>query len=246
MGVKPPSFAKNFLQSLNSQSSSAEQIAVFDSLWDSVIRAVDDTVRSGRSDLGAAIVYRGGKWTGLAGVQLANASTLDPPLRMFLASVAGEDAKVRIRLDAERLADMTFHTVSGPIEAENPLRVFFGERLDIAFGLRPEAAYLAFGAQPIAIIKEAVGRSALAISKPIPPLELRLSVGKLAQMVAATSQEPLPSQARAIATQAQAGSGRDQVTLTLDRVSDGLRCRIRAEEGLLRVLVAAWASAIPR
>ncbi len=237
---------KQFQQGLNSPSIPPQDAAILQQLWEALMRAVDQTVRTGRSDLGAALVCRGGKWTAVAGVYLAGAAKLDAPFRRLAATLGNKNADIQIRLDAEQLADLTLHTLSFPIDPSSPLAELCGARLNTAVGLRPDIVYLAFGNQPLAVVKEAAAQSALAMSRPMPPLDLRLSLGRLAELVAAASPEPIQSETRKIAAQEQAGSGKDHVIMTLDQNARSLRSRITAEEGVLRVLATAWADAIPR
>jgi hypothetical protein len=149
-----------------------------------------------------------------------------------------------IQWNAASHGDVKFHTLAVPVpdDKEAP-RKLLGETVDVAFGIGPEAVYLAAGRNNLEAVKKAIDASAAEPGKRVSPFELAVSLGPMAEVAAAQADEgPEKATAQAIADMLRAeGQGRDHLRLTGQVIPNGLRYRFEAEQGVLKAIGKAAA-----
>jgi hypothetical protein len=149
-----------------------------------------------------------------------------------------EDSKFpTINWNAAKHAGVSFHTmkVEVPEHLESP-RKYLGSEANIAIGIGPEAVYLAVGRDNLEAIKKAIDASAADPDKSVPPFELAISLGPVAEVLAAEMKndqwkQSLEKVADMLRKEAQ---GRDHFRMIGRVIPNGLRYRVEVEEGVLR------------
>ncbi len=207
--------------------------------------ALTATVKTGQVDGGASLHASADSISLVAGVLVKDTAKFESGLKK-LESAAKETHKEfpGIQWNAASHAGVNFHTLSVPVPADKEApRKLLGETVDIAFGVGPEAVYLAAGRDNIQAVKKAIDASAAEPGKKVSPFELAVSLGPMAEFAAAQADEgPEKATAKAIADMLRAeGQGRDHLRLTGQVIPNGLRYRFEAEQGVLKAMGKAAA-----
>ncbi len=145
-----------------------------------------------------------------------------------------------IKLQAQRHRGVNFHTIQVPIPTSgadsHKLTALFGESIELAVGIGRQALYFAAGRDALETLKQAIDRSAENEGKLVPPVELSLRLGPVAETVAVLGPAGQRALAELIAKELKKISGGDQLNLLVTPTAFGVRYRLEAEEGLLRLL----------
>jgi hypothetical protein len=206
---------------------------------DDFLSALAATTKSGRLEGGATMQIAPGSITVVAGAHVKDSDKFEAGLRKLEAARKKKDAEFDgFKWNAARHRDITFHTMSVPIpEEQEAPRHYFGEKADIAFGIGPEAVYLAIGRDHLDAVKQAIDASAAEPDKAVPPFELAISLTPFVEIIAVKAdgdqQKVLENVAEMLRNEA---AGRDHIRIDARRIPNGLRHRIEAEEGVLRAL----------
>jgi hypothetical protein len=203
------------------------------------------TVKTGKVDGGASLHATANSLTLFAGAMVKDTAKFESGLKKLEeAAKKTHEEFPGIQWNAASHGDVKFHTLSVPVpdDKEAP-RKLLGETVDVAFGIGPEAVYVAAGRNNLEAVKKAIDASAAEPGKSVSPFELAVSLGPMAEVAAAQADEgPEKATAQAIADMLRAeGQGRDHLRLTGQVIPNGLRYRFEAEQGVLKAIGKAAA-----
>jgi hypothetical protein len=204
------------------------------------IDAVKATLEAGTTDGGASLKMSSDSLTFVAGGFIADPAKVESGLKKIAeaAEEEGEDVP-EIKWAAEKYQDVTFHTLQIPIEGDKreEARKLLGEKADMAVGIGKKAVYFALGRDALATIKQVIDASAKTPNKPIPPMEMTLSLGPILEVAKTFADADKKPQLELVAEMLSGeAKGRDHVRMIGQPIENGLRMRIEAEEGVLRAI----------
>jgi hypothetical protein len=174
----------------------------------------------------------------VAGSAIADGATLDKLVKQVVAEVAKSDPKIgqMIKLDVENVEGVRFHAINVPTPATEA-EPFFGETLDIVLGIANDKLFIAVGRNAANTLKETIVQSKANGSKVVLPLQVSLDLGQIAKFVAVVADdEDVKTKAAAFADAMDEVDGKDHLTLTSTPIPNGIRVRLEAEEGILKVV----------
>ena len=194
-------------------------------------KALDPTLKSG--DVDAVAVLRapseGGAQTLLLGSQVKDGEALDRAFRDLVKGLPEGD-RARIKLDADEAGSVKIHRLDVQQDFDEQARQAFGDNpLYLAFG--PDAAFLVFGADGVETIKKALA------SRPATaePLQLELSLARLAPAIAVNRKDTKGAVARAAREAFGEDRDADRVRLVLEG-GKGLNLRFRMKAPVLKFI----------
>jgi hypothetical protein len=180
----------------------------------------------------------------VAGVLVKDTAKFEEGLKKLDNAAKKQHEFPGLRWNAASHAGVNFHTLSVPVPADKEApRKLLGETANIAIGVGPEAVYLAVGRDNIDVVKKAIDTSAREQGKRVPPFELAVSMGPVAEVAASQAEDgPQKAAAQAIADMLRAeGQGKDHLRITGQIIPNGLRYRFEAEQGVLKAVGKAAA-----
>jgi hypothetical protein len=203
------------------------------------------TAKTGQMDGGAALHASADSLTLVAGALVKDPAKVESGLRKLEAAAQRKHKEFAgIQWNAENHAGVTFHTLTVPVPEEHagPHKLL-GDEASVAVGIGPEAVYLAVGRNNLDAAKKAIDASAADKGKQVPPFELSVSLGPVAEVMASQAEEgPQKAAAEAIAELLRTeAKGMDHLRVTGNVVPNGLRYRFEAEQGVLKALGKAAA-----
>jgi len=204
------------------------------------------TVASGRFDGAAAAVLKSDAVTLLAGAYVADGAKLEATLKELAEAARAENpefvAQV-LKLDAEQYEGVNFHTVSIPIpdDAEDRDKIvqIVGESFEIVVGIGAESAYVSAGRDAMKTLKEAITKSREESSLAVPPMQVSLALGALADFIAELGDEEDRAQAAQLAALLADAAGKDHLNLVVKPIERGAQLRLEIEEGILKAIGTA-------
>ena len=208
--------------------------------------AIAETLKSGHLDGGAALHAGADSLTFVSGFHIKDTAKVESGFKKLEAAGKKQPDFPGIKWNALTHAGVAFHTITIPVpETEKSPRKMLGEKLDIAIGIGPETAYLAFGKDNIAALKKAIDESAANKGKSVPPFDLSLSLTPIIEVAAAQADDP---KAQVISEKVleflkKDGQGRDHIRVVGQMVPNGLKYHFEAEEGVLKAIGQAAAAA---
>jgi hypothetical protein len=206
-----------------------------------VFDAIEATVKEGQIDAGASLNASPNSMTFIAGVHLKEPGKIEDALKKLETAAKRQPDFPGIKWNAANHAGVNFHTMTAPVpEDKKGPRKMFGETVDISFGIGPDAVYVAFGKDNIAAVSKAIDASAADRSKTVPPFAVSLSLGPIIAIAADAADGPEKAALQAVADKVNnQANGRDHIRVTGEVISNGLRYRIEAEEGVLQAVGTA-------
>jgi hypothetical protein len=209
-----------------------------------LLDAFEATIMAGEIDGGAALQVRPGSLTVVAGVHVKDSSKVESGLKKLEANAKKSPEFPGIQWNAASHAGVNFHTLTMPLteDLESPRRLL-GSEAEIAIGIGKEAVYVAVGRDNLESLKKAIDASAAEPGKAVPLFELAVSLGPIAETLAAEApdadkKKTLEAVAQMLRNEAQ---GRDHVRAVGRLIPNGLTYRFEAEEGVLRAIGKAQA-----
>lgn len=202
------------------------------------------TAKTGRMDGAASLLASADSVTLVAGAAVAEPAKFEDGLKKLEAAAKRSPEFPGIQWNADSHAGVAFHTLTVPVPADQAApRQLLGDEASIAFGIGPDAVYLAAGRDNLATVKKAMDASAAQHDKQVEPFELALSVGPVAEVLAVQAEDgPQREAAQAIADLLRAEApGSDHIRITGNVIPNGLRYRFEAERGVLKALGKAAA-----
>jgi hypothetical protein len=194
-------------------------------------KALGPTLRSG--DVDAVAVLRApagdGAHTLLLGYKVKDGESVD---RAFHDVVKGlrEGDRARIKLDADQAGSVKIHRIDAQKDYDEQGRRAFGDN-PIYLAIGPDAAFLVFGADGVETIKKALAAPPQAAQ----PLQLDVSLGRLAPAIAINRKDTKGEVAKA----AQDAFGRDRDADRVRLVVEGgktLRLRFSMKTPVLKFI----------
>jgi hypothetical protein len=200
--------------------------------------AAQATIEGGQMDGGAAVIMHPDSLTAVAGFLVKDPGKFESGLKKIAEVGAKEPDFGGVEWNAANHAGVNFHTMSVPIpEDQEDARKMLGDKVDVAVGIGTDSVYVAIGRDNMDAINKAIDASRAEPNKEVSPFELSLALGPIMETAAANGkaedQESLQAIADMLSNTAQ---GRDHIRMTGQFISNGLRYRVEAEEGVLRAI----------
>jgi hypothetical protein len=172
-----------------------------------LLQALTPTLKSAELDAGFDIrgPGAGGLYTVVAGVKVKDGAAIEKALRDAVLKVPQEERK-GLQVDFDKAGDVRIHRVT-PDKVDEQTRQLFGDN-PFFFAARDDAVLMAAGAKGLEALKGAVA----AAPAPGKPLQLEVSLARLAKVMA-REQKAAPEAARKAFA---ADKGGDKIRVTLE------------------------------
>ncbi len=144
-----------------------------------------------------------------------------------------------VKLDADTAGDVNLHLVSLPLEKcrhREAVAGAVGETLDVVLGFGPKAVYVAAGRNAMRTLKRAIGRSARMADAVVPPVEVTVDLGALAESAAGCPSEKVQAKGKKALEILESAGDRDRIRFTVEAVERGLKLRLEVDEGVYRLM----------
>jgi hypothetical protein len=200
--------------------------------------AFESTLETGRMDGGGALQLGAGSFTLVAAAQIAEPGKFESGLKKLAAVAEKEPDFNGVQWNAATHEGVNFHTLSVPVPAdEEQARRMFGEKVDVAIGIGSDAVYVAAGQDNLAAVNRAIDASKADPNKEVPPFEFSASLGQIMEAAAANSNDENTAIFQAIAKMLKDDAqGRDHIRVSGMLITNGIKYRFEAEEGVLRAI----------
>jgi hypothetical protein len=107
----------------------------------------------------------------------------------------------------------------------------------VAIGIGSDAVYVAAGQDNLAAVNRAIDASKADPNKEVPPFEFSASLGQIMEAAAANSNDENTAIFQAIAKMLKDDAqGRDHIRVSGMLITNGIKYRFEAEEGVLRAI----------
>ena len=200
-----------------------------------VLDVVDKTVNEGKTDVGTAVVLAPKSFKFVGGVRVADGQALAGAFAKLIELGKSRADVPDIEITVEQHQGIDLHTFAVPLpDGENDARKVLGENMDVVIGMGPTNLFFGFGAGSEDLLKAVIDRSIENGEKPVPPVHFQMALKPLFNFLASIdpNNEKLASQAEVLADT----RGGDSISVTVTAIENGLRCRLRIEEGVLEML----------
>lgn len=235
----------NALSELEKQGLSDDQLKQAKQLAGDLMDVLDKTLEAGKLDAAASLKLGPSVLTLVAGTRIADGGKLESTIKQLIQQVGKDEPEVAkfIKLDAEQHGGVRLHVLSVPtagMDGGEKLAALVGQTMDVVVGISDDSLYLAAGRDAAKTLKQAIDASKAGAGKALPPMQLSLAAGAIAQFVAAIGDEDVKPGAEMVAKMLEGSAGKDHVKLTATQIPNGAQVRLEVEEGLLKL-----AGAIP-
>jgi len=211
-----------------------------------MLRVASETAATGRLDRRVSLVMKPDGVTLVGASHVANGPDLEKTLGMLLKVARQKHGDVVDKVfkpNAEEYRGVKLHVLSIPItdkhKDHNAALALLGKNIEVVFGVAPEAVGFAAGRDAMKTMKQAIDRSLDNPDQATKPAEFTISVGRVADFLAAVAEEKDKPGFAAAAAILKKNPGKDKVTGTVEPIERGMRAQLQIEEGVLKVIAAA-------
>lgn len=213
---------------------SEKELDVTREMIEAFFKAVDDTIRTGTMDGGATLLLQDDDVTFVAGGHVANAKSLEAPLRKLIDVAKNEPGFPDVEFDVAKHGDVSFHRATIPIPANDVQgRQIFGESLEVILGIGEKSVYFALGNNCVPTIRKVMDASGGPVDENAPQAQLTLSLAPIMNFAANVSGD---EKAAAIAKQFRDGAMNDKIRITSRTIERGSTSRIKMDAGVFPVI----------
>lgn len=200
--------------------------------------AFQATMESGHIDGAASLHMAAEGLTLVAGASIKEPAKFESGLKKLAALAEKEPEFNGVQWNAATHEGVNFHTLSVPVpEDDADARQMFGEKVDVAFGIGPDAVFVAAGDGNLDAAKKAIDASKAEAGKEVPPFEFSAALGQIMAFAAVHSKEEDRAMVQSIADMLKNDAqGRDHVRAKYTFIENGAKYRFEAEEGVLRAI----------
>lgn len=210
----------------------AETRDTIKAIFEDLLAAAGAMIRSGEFDMVASAQVEPAGLSVLAALATPEPGRVDAALKKAAALTENDPRLPQVAWAAETFADVDVHTLSVEV-SDRHWRQVLGPLLEVAVGIGQDAVYLAVG--PSAVQDLAAALNSPSGPTPIDPLQLSLSVGRLMQLAAETSEAANQDSAvPRMMAQLLEGGADDKITWNLSSVTNGVHYRLSVGEGVLK------------
>ncbi len=201
----------------------------------SVLDVVDQTVRQGKTDVGATLLLAPESFKFVAGVRVADGHALADAFQRLFELAKHQPNVPEVNFFAEKYRDLDLHTLVLPIaESDKDARKILGQNVDITIATGPESLYFALGKGSDTLLKKVADRSAENGEQKVAPVQLRVALKPIMNFLASVDKENLKQSA--MAEVIEQASGGDGILLRVQPIDGGIGCRLEIEEGVLELI----------
>jgi hypothetical protein len=195
---------------------------------------VDDTIKAGKMDVGAAIVLAPNSLSAAAGGFVANGPDLEKAIKKLVELGKSDPNFPPVKFDVETHKGVRMHSITIPMTDEGGKHLF-GDSLDVYLGIGEKSAYLAFGKDSLGLLKSILDKGPASDSvTPMPPVQLNVALSPIMQF--ASSMNPGDQSVQMISTLLASSQGKDHIRLTAHTIENGVLYRLAVEEGVLKII----------
>ena len=200
-----------------------------------LLQVAEDTVKGGKSDAGAVLLLKPKSLSFGVGGLVADGTKLADALKDLVAFAKDKAAPLpEVKFDAEKHAGVTFHTASIPLQtSKEEARVLLGDPLQVVVGTGAHSAFLAFGQEPLELLKKVIDQSASGASKPLPPGQLTIALTPILELAASMNDNPA---LKTTLDSLKQTPGEDRILISTMPVDRGLTVRLQLEAGVVKVI----------
>ena len=230
---------KSFLAEMENQGLSEDQLKLAKEMADDVLDVLQKTIESKKSDGGLAVLMEPGAATVVFGAEVVNGGKLEGVLKKLVE--ADSDAAKMIKLNADTHEGVRLHTITPPMN-DPRLVPIVGDKPEMVIGIADDKLLVAAGHDAVKTLKKVLDASKAGADKEVPPLEIKLAVGKIAKFATEMAKDNAPPEAQmkmSMLTSVLVKAGdKDHVTITASPISQGVRVRVEMEEGLVKAIAS--------
>lgn len=196
-----------------------------------LLDVAEATLAGGKVDTVGIVTLDGKNLQFSAATHIAEGNKLNQTIRDIVELAREEPEFPEAKLDAAKVGDVSIHLLQVPVpEDEEDARAVFGDQVEIAVGVGPDAAYLSIGPGAVDNVKKiAAGGN----TKSVRPMAMRVSVGQLIKFGAHFNNDPELQQL--LPAIEQAGK-RDHVEVVVEAIPNGARYKLKFEDGILKII----------
>lgn len=208
-------------------------------LADAVAHTLRKAVEHKNLDAGMAIRLDAAGGVLLAGVSLADVAGLEAVFHHATEAIPENDSVAKkIAMAEETYGGIHLHTISLTMP-DRHLTSLLGDPLEIAVGIADDRLLIAAGRDAVPTLKNAIDRSKSMGAKEVPPLKITAAVAPVMRLLATVGEDPrLKASAAMVAGLFQNDAGGGCLTLSIERIPQGVRLRLRADEKVLKGLIS--------
>jgi hypothetical protein len=204
------------------------------------IDAILATVKAGTVDGGAVVMASPDAVTGVAGGLILEPAKIEAGLKSLAESMAktGDNDMPEIKWNAESHSDIAFHTMQIPVKDDEAKKIF-GDQMDVVVGLGGQSAYVAWGKNAAAALKQVIDASAEMPKQATLPLKLTVTVSKIidtAKSVAPDDKKPVLEM---VSSMLASAAGKDHVIIAAQPVENGAQIRFELEQGVIQAIATS-------
>jgi hypothetical protein len=196
-----------------------------------LIDVANATIDSGKVDSVGSVSLDGTNLQFAAAAHIADGEKLNATIREIVQLAKDEPDFPGATLDAAKVGNVSIHLMSVPVpDDEEQAQAIFGESVEIAVGVGPNAAFLCIGKDAVGRMKDLASASG---TKAVKPMLMRASVG---QLIKFGSQFDGGSEIQQLLGAVDEMGDRDHVEVVVDAIPNGAKYQLRIEDGILKLI----------
>ncbi|MCS7306717.1 MAG: hypothetical protein NZ602_16615 [Thermoguttaceae bacterium] len=242
-----PQLKKQLLEQLQDQGLSDEQIKKAKELLEELFTLLEESAEAKAMDMAASLVLKADALSLLMGGSVPNGTKIEAWFKKLVKAVQEEEPAIEnhVKLNADTYEGVNLHVATVPLPPDTPdaekLSKLLGPQLDIVLGTAPNALYLAIGQDAEKLLKKAITQSKQKAGTPVIPTEMSFSLGKFLQFLQDVAEDQGPQERMVLQSLTKIlakSGGKDNITLKVTPVPNGVQIRLELQEGVLSIFGA--------
>ena len=220
-------------EQLEDEDLSEEDIDTLEALVTDITKVLSETLAAGKMDGGAVLMMEEQEMNFASGFLVAKPKELEDVIKKYvpiLEKKAGSELQVELNSGSHK--DVTFHRITVDVPDEDAAKLL-GEQVQVIVGIGSETAYLAFGSNPLDLVKKAMDGNGP--SQKQPAFQANFQVGQFLKMANQANSDPMLNKM----AKKLLADGNDRVRITTDYIENGYQGRLEVQDGILSLIKVA-------
>lgn len=205
-------------------------------LANTIFDAMEETFKEGKLDAGG-VVFIDDAINGAIGMRIANPKKIETTVKEIVASAEGtlSDDDIQFNLNSGNHSGVNMHEIIISVDDDEDIHAYVGGQVKVILGIGEKDVYVAFGKEPIDLLKKAMDASSTKPATNNVAIDYNMFFEPIMKFAAATAGDESVEQMAEIL----AAKGNDRIRATFEYGEKDVLMSLEIQDGLLSLLGVA-------
>lgn len=205
-------------------------------LANTIFDAMEETFKEGKLDAGA-VVFVDDAINGAIGMRIADPKKVESAVKEIVASAEGDlkNDDIQFNLNSGSHRGVNMHEITMAVDADEDIYEYVGSQIKVILGVGEKDIYLAFGKEPVSLLKKAMDASSGNSTSNKMAIEYNMFFAPILRFAAEAAEEEMVEKM----SEMLSSKGNDRIRASVEYGAKDVSMSLEIQDGLLSLLGVA-------